>query len=38
MPMIDVYDAAGTFPDKHRLAQDLAAKLCEVLNAPAGQT
>jgi len=24
MPMIDVYDAAGTFSDKHRLAQDLA--------------
>jgi phenylpyruvate tautomerase PptA (4-oxalocrotonate tautomerase family) len=25
MPMIDVYAAAGTFPDRHRLAQDLAA-------------
>jgi phenylpyruvate tautomerase PptA (4-oxalocrotonate tautomerase family) len=24
MPMIDVYAAAGTFPEKHRLAQDLA--------------
>jgi hypothetical protein len=24
MPMIDVYAAAGTFPDKHRLARDLA--------------
>ena len=24
MPMIDVYAAAGTFPDKHKLAQDLA--------------
>ncbi len=24
MPMIDVYAAAGTFPDTHRLAQDLA--------------
>jgi len=24
MPMIDVYAAVGTFPDKHRLAQDLA--------------
>ena len=24
MPMIDVYAAAGTFGDKHRLAQDLA--------------
>jgi hypothetical protein len=24
MPMIDVYSAAGTFSDKHRLAQDLA--------------
>jgi phenylpyruvate tautomerase PptA (4-oxalocrotonate tautomerase family) len=25
MPMIDVYAAEGTFADKHRLAQDLAA-------------
>ena len=25
MPMIDVYAAAGTFADTHRLAQDLAA-------------
>jgi phenylpyruvate tautomerase PptA (4-oxalocrotonate tautomerase family) len=25
MPMIDVYAAAGTFPDKHTLARDLAA-------------
>jgi phenylpyruvate tautomerase PptA (4-oxalocrotonate tautomerase family) len=25
MPMIDVYAAAGTFPDRHQLAQDLAA-------------
>ena len=25
MPMIDVYAAAGTFPDSHTLAQDLAA-------------
>jgi phenylpyruvate tautomerase PptA (4-oxalocrotonate tautomerase family) len=25
MPMIDVYAAAGTFADEHRLAQDLAA-------------
>src|SRR5882724_12859380 len=25
MPMIDVYAVAGTFPDRHRLAQDLAA-------------
>ena len=25
MPMIDVYAAAGTFPDPHTLAQDLAA-------------
>src|SRR3954468_18922753 len=24
MPMIDVYAAAGTFSDRHRLAQDLA--------------
>jgi len=24
MPMIDVYAAAGTFPDKHTLAQNLA--------------
>ena len=28
--------AAGIFPGKHRLAQDLA-KLCEVLNEPVGQ-
>jgi phenylpyruvate tautomerase PptA (4-oxalocrotonate tautomerase family) len=25
MPMIDVYAAAGTFPDRHQLAQELAA-------------
>jgi hypothetical protein len=25
MPMIDVYAAAGTFPDHHQLARDLAA-------------
>jgi phenylpyruvate tautomerase PptA (4-oxalocrotonate tautomerase family) len=25
MPMIDVYAVAGTFPDKHTLARDLAA-------------
>src|SRR6266446_6928125 len=25
MPMIDVYAAAGTFPDSHALAQELAA-------------
>ena len=25
MPMIDVYAAAGTFPDSHALARDLAA-------------
>ena len=25
MPMIDIWAAAGTFPDRHRLAQDLAA-------------
>ena len=25
MPMIDVYAAVGTFPDRHQLAQDLAA-------------
>ena len=25
MPMIDVYAAAGTFPDRHALARDLAA-------------
>ena len=25
MPMIDVYAAAGTFPDSHALAEDLAA-------------
>jgi phenylpyruvate tautomerase PptA (4-oxalocrotonate tautomerase family) len=34
MPMIDVYAAAGTFPDTARLAQDLAATLKEVEGVP----
>ena len=31
MPMIDVYAAAGTFPDGHQLAADLAAPPSPVL-------
>jgi phenylpyruvate tautomerase PptA (4-oxalocrotonate tautomerase family) len=34
MPMIDVYATAGTFPDKHRLATDLAATLMEIEQVP----
>jgi hypothetical protein len=34
MPMIDVYAAAGTFPDKHRLTVDLAATLMAIEQAP----
>jgi hypothetical protein len=30
MPMIDVWAAAGTFADRHRLAQDLAAAVGEI--------
>jgi hypothetical protein len=35
MPMIDVYAVAGTFPDKHRLAADLAAAVMAVEQVPA---
>jgi phenylpyruvate tautomerase PptA (4-oxalocrotonate tautomerase family) len=34
MPMIDVYAVAGTFPDKHRLATDLAAAVMAVEQVP----
>ena len=34
MPMIDVYATAGTFPDQHRLATDLAAALMAVEQVP----
>jgi hypothetical protein len=34
MPMIDVYAAAGTFPDKRRLAVDLAATLMAIEQVP----
>jgi hypothetical protein len=34
MPMIDVYAAAGTFPDKHRLAVDPAAALMAIEQVP----
>jgi phenylpyruvate tautomerase PptA (4-oxalocrotonate tautomerase family) len=34
MPMIDVYAAAGTFPDKRRLAVDLAATLMAIERVP----
>ena len=34
MPMIDVYAAAGTFPDAHALAQQLAAALMAVEQVP----
>ena len=34
MPMIDVYGAAGTFPDKHGLAARLAATLMEIEQVP----
>ena len=34
MPMIDVYAAAGTFPDKHRLAVDLATAVMTVEQVP----
>src|ERR1700748_3761400 len=34
MPMIDVYAAAGTFPDKHKLAQDLARTLMTIEQVP----
>ncbi len=34
MPMIDVYAPAGTFPDTHQLATDLARTLMEVEQVP----
>jgi phenylpyruvate tautomerase PptA (4-oxalocrotonate tautomerase family) len=34
MPMIDVYAAAGTFPDRHGLAQELAAAVMRWEQAP----
>ena len=34
MPMIDVYAAAGTFPDTHTLARDLAAAVMTVERVP----
>ena len=34
MPMIDVYAAAGTFPDPHRLAADLARTLMTIEGVP----
>jgi phenylpyruvate tautomerase PptA (4-oxalocrotonate tautomerase family) len=34
MPMIDVYAAAGTFADKHRLAIDLATAVMTIEQAP----
>jgi phenylpyruvate tautomerase PptA (4-oxalocrotonate tautomerase family) len=34
MPMIDVYATAGTFPDRHRLATDLAAALMTIEQVP----
>jgi phenylpyruvate tautomerase PptA (4-oxalocrotonate tautomerase family) len=34
MPMIDVYAAAGTFPDEHQLAMDLAAAVMTVEQVP----
>jgi phenylpyruvate tautomerase PptA (4-oxalocrotonate tautomerase family) len=34
MPMIDVYATAGTFPEQHRLATDLAAALMTIEQVP----
>ena len=34
MPMIDAYATAGTFADKHRLAQDLAAAVMKIEQVP----
>jgi len=34
MPMIDVYATAGTFPDAHRLATDLAAAVMTIEQVP----
>jgi hypothetical protein len=38
MPMIDVYAAAGTFSDRHQLAQDLAAVVGESNYLPVTQS
>ena len=34
MPMVDVYAAAGTFPDSHQLAVDLASAVMQVEQVP----
>jgi len=34
MPMIDVYATAGTFPDKHQLAVDLASAVMAIEQVP----
>jgi phenylpyruvate tautomerase PptA (4-oxalocrotonate tautomerase family) len=34
MPMIDVYATAGTFPDQHQLATDLAAAVMTIEQVP----
>src|SRR5579864_2087074 len=34
MPMIDVYAAAGTFTDQHKLAADLASTLMRIEQVP----
>src|SRR5690242_20614297 len=34
MPMIDVYATAGTFPDAHRLATDLATAVMTIEQVP----
>lgn len=34
MPMIDLFAAAGTFPDPHQLASDLAAAVMEIEQVP----
>jgi phenylpyruvate tautomerase PptA (4-oxalocrotonate tautomerase family) len=34
MPMIDVYAAAGTFADRHKLAADLAGALMRIEQVP----
>ena len=34
MPMIDVYATAGTFPDQHQLAADLAAAVMTIEQVP----
>ena len=34
MPMIDVYVTAGTFPDKHQLATDLAVAVMTIEQVP----